>query len=52
MEVVDTNQTTFLPIMKYILDNILLVQETINWAQLFNQPLVFLKLDFVKAYDI
>jgi hypothetical protein len=33
MEAVDTNQTTFLPIMNYIFDNILVAQETINWAQ-------------------
>jgi hypothetical protein len=52
MEVVDIDQTTFLPIMKYILDNILLMQETINWVQRSNQTLVFLKLDFVKAYDV
>jgi hypothetical protein len=50
MEVVDTNQTTFL-LMMYILDNVLLMQETIDWARQSNQPLVFIKLDFVKAYD-
>jgi len=50
MEVVDTEQTTFIP-MKYILDNVLLVEETIDWAWQSNQPLVFFKLYFTKAYD-
>jgi hypothetical protein len=29
----------------------LLTHETIYWAKHFNQPLVFLKLNFIKAYD-
>jgi hypothetical protein len=40
MEVVDTEQTTFIP-MRYILDNVLLAEETIDWAWQSNQPLVF-----------
>jgi hypothetical protein len=49
MEVVDTDPIAFLS-MRYILDNVLLVQETIDWVQQSNQPLVFFKLDFAKAY--
>jgi hypothetical protein len=37
--------------MRYILDNIVLTQETINWAKVSKQPLLLLKLDFAKAYD-
>jgi hypothetical protein len=51
MEMVDTNQITFFQ-MRYILDNVLLVQKTIGWVTWWsNQPLVFLKLDFAKTYD-
>jgi hypothetical protein len=50
MEVVDTDPIAFLS-MRFILDNILLMQETIDWAWQSNQPLVFLKLDFAKAYN-
>jgi hypothetical protein len=34
------------------LDNILLTHEIIDWAGFFGQPLIFLKLDFSKAYDM
>ncbi len=27
------------------------MQKTIGWAKQSNQPLIFLKLDFAKAYD-
>jgi hypothetical protein len=37
--------------MRYILDNIFLIQETIFHAKQSDQPLLFLKLDFSKAYD-
>ena len=37
--------------MHYILDNIVLTQETLNWAKVFKQPILLLKLDFVKAFD-
>lgn len=40
----------FLP-LRFILDNIVLTQETLHWAKVFRQPTVFLKLDFSKAYD-
>ena len=38
--------------MRFILDNLLLIQETLAWAEYTNQPLLFLKLDFLKAYDM
>jgi hypothetical protein len=50
MEVVDTDPIAFRS-MRYIPNNVLLVQKTIDWAWWSNQPLVFLKLDFAKAYD-
>ncbi len=50
MEVVDADQTAFMPLC-YILDNVLLVQETLDWAKCSNQPIVFLKQSFAKAYD-
>lgn len=34
-----------------ILDNVLLVQETLNWEKQSNWELVFIKLDFVEAYN-
>lgn len=37
--------------MCYILDNVFLTHETIHQAKKTAQPLVFLKLDFSKAYD-
>jgi hypothetical protein len=50
MELISHNQSAFLP-MRYILDNIFLTQETTYHAKKSNQPLLFLKLDFSKAYD-
>lgn len=38
--------------MRYLLDNILLTHETLDWAKHSKQPLLFLKLDFCKAYDM
>lgn len=49
-EVISQDQSAFLP-MRFILDNILLTYETIHEAKVSNQPLLFLKLDFSKAYD-
>ena len=49
VEVIDSNQTTFLP-LRFILDNILLTKK-IQWAKEFRQDSIFLKLDFSKAYD-
>jgi hypothetical protein len=50
MEVISPNQSAFLP-LRFILDNIFLTNETIAYAKKSNQSLVFLKLDFSKAYD-
>lgn len=50
MELVSPDQTGFLP-LRYILHNILLVQETLTWAKTSHQPLLLMKLDFAKAYD-
>ena len=38
--------------MRFILDNILLIHETMEWAEHSGQPLIFLKLDFSKAYNM
>jgi len=50
MEAISQDQSTFLPI-RFILNNILLIHETTTWAKKSKQPLVFLKLNFSKAYD-
>jgi hypothetical protein len=49
-EVVDPDQTAFIS-MKYILDNVLVTHETIDHARRSNQDLIFLKLDYRKAFD-
>jgi hypothetical protein len=49
-DVISPEQTAFLP-LRFILDNIVLTQETIHWARTSRQPSIFLKLDFSKAYD-
>jgi hypothetical protein len=51
MEVINCEQSAFLP-LRFILDNILLTQETMAWADQSKQALLFLKLDFSKAYDM
>ena len=48
--VISPDQTAFLP-LRFILDNIVLTQETLHWARTSKQPTIFLKLDFSKAYD-
>lgn len=50
MEVIDYDRSVFLP-LRFILDNILLTHETMALAEHTNQPLIFLRLDFSKAYD-
>ncbi len=50
MKIIDNNQTTTL-LLWFILDNVLLINETFNWAKKSNQPLVCVKLDFAKTYD-
>jgi hypothetical protein len=50
MEVISPDQSAFLP-LRFILDNIFLTHETIAHAKKSRQSLMFLKLDFSKAYD-
>ena len=50
MELISSNQSAFLS-MRFILNNIFLTQEMITHARQSYQPLLFLKLDFSKAYD-
>lgn len=50
MEAISQNQSTFLP-FRFILNNILLIHETITWVKKSKQPLILLKLNFPKAYD-
>lgn len=38
--------------MRFILDNILLIHEVMDWAEHTDQPLIFLKLDFSKTHDL
>jgi len=49
-DVISPDQSAFLP-GRYILDNVLLQYETIEWAKDANQDLIFLKLDFTKTFD-
>ena len=49
-DAISPEQTAFLPLI-FILDNIVLTQELLQWAKVSKQPTVFLKLDFSKAYD-
>jgi hypothetical protein len=51
MDIISYDQSAFL-LLRFILDNILLTHETIDWADFLGQPLIFLKLDFSKAYDM
>ena len=51
MNVINPDQSAFLP-LRFILDNLLITQETMAWTEYSNQSLIFLKLDFMKAYDI
>jgi hypothetical protein len=49
-EVISPDQTAFVP-NRYILDNVLVLQESIAWAQETEQDMALFKLDFKKAYD-
>jgi len=44
-KVISPDQMAFIP-TRYILDNILLLHETIAWTKESNQEAIFLKLDF------
>jgi hypothetical protein len=50
MELISFDQSAFFP-LRYILDNIVLTQETLHWAKTSKQPLILLKLDYTKVYD-
>ena len=49
-DIIDEDQTGFLS-LHYILDNILVQTETIEWRKELAQDLILLKLDFKKAFD-
>lgn len=49
-EIIGDDQSAFLH-GRFILDNIMLTHETIDWARHSQHDLIFLKLDFRKAYD-
>lgn len=51
MEIISPEQSAFLP-LRFILDNLLLTQETMAWAEHSREPSLFLKLDFAKAYGM
>jgi hypothetical protein len=50
-KIINCEQLAFLSLC-FILDNILLTQETLAWADQSKQDFLFLKLDFSKAYDM
>jgi hypothetical protein len=50
MEVISLDLTAFV-LFRFILDNVLLIHEMLDWAKRFRQLIIFLKLDFSKAYD-
>ncbi len=49
-DIIRPNQTGFVE-GRNILDNVFMAQEGLNWAEESNQDLVFLLLDFEKAFD-
>jgi hypothetical protein len=49
--IISEDQSVLLP-LRYILDNVLVTHETIQWARETGQDLVLLKLDFKKAYNM
>ena len=48
--IVRLEKTSFIK-SKYILDNIIVVWEGMEWARKSKQQTLFLKIDFAKAYD-
>lgn len=50
METICLDQAAFQP-TRLTLDNMMLTQEALDWAKTSNQPLIFLRLHFAKAYD-
>lgn len=49
-DVISPKQMALL-LLRFILDNIVLTQESLHWAKTSKQATMFLKLDFSKAYD-
>ena len=49
-EIINPDQSAYLR-NRYILDNILLIHETLSWAKQSRQDSIFLKLYFSKAFD-
>jgi len=49
VNIISLNQSAFLPI-RFLLDNILLTHKTKEWSAHSGQLMIFLKLDFSKAY--
>jgi len=50
-EIILSDQFAFFP-ERFILDNILLTHEILDWAKHLGQALFFLKLDFSKAFNM
>lgn len=50
-ETISPSQCAFLP-SRYIFDNVLLTHEALTWAKQSGHDVMFLKLDFAKAYNI
>ena len=50
VEVIDNYEIVFLP-LRFILDNMLLTHESIQWAKWSRQDSIFCELDLSKAYD-
>ena len=50
VEVINTNQIAFVP-LQFILNNVLVSYKTIHWTKKSKQSLIYLKLDFTKAYN-
>ena len=49
-EIISPDQIAYLQ-NRFILDNIMLTQETLSWAKKSRQDAIFLKFDFSKAFD-
>ena len=49
-ELISPDQSAYLK-NRFILDNIMLTQETLSWAKKCRQDTIFFKLDFSKAFD-
>ena len=50
LDIISNDQITFVP-LRFILDNVLLQNELIQYMKESEQQMILLKLDFKKAYD-